>query len=80
MQSQNRLPFIDSAQLTRNVTVLDSSGAVVCSTGTCLCTYGQIVKVRMTHPFRLGIPFLLSIYGTLPVEESQVCWRGGAPS
>jgi Flp pilus assembly protein TadG len=79
VQRDNRLPFIDPAQITRSVSILDTSGAVVCSTGTCACAYGQVARVSMTHPAKLSIPFVATWNLVLSVQESQVCWRGGAP-
>jgi len=79
VERDNQLPFIDPTRLTRSVSILDTSGAVVCSTGVCACTYGQVARVSMTHPAKLSIPFVATWNLVLSVQESQVCWRGGAP-
>jgi Flp pilus assembly protein TadG len=79
VRNNNRLPFIDNASLTVTVNTVDSGGAAICSTGHCLCQYGEAVIVGVTHPAQIRIMGLVRYDLTLRVQQSLFCWRGGAP-
>jgi len=78
VQNNNRLPFINNAQVARTVNTLDTSGNVVCSTYPCTCNYGQVTRVRLSHPATIRILFIRYDL-TLTTTNTSVCWRGGAP-
>lgn len=79
VRNNNRLPFIDNASMTVSVNTVNAGGAAICSTGHCLCRYGEAVVVNTSHPARIRIMGLVRYDLTLRVQQSLFCWRGGAP-
>jgi hypothetical protein len=78
MLQGHQFPWLDADNITYDVNTQDESGLEICSTGDCLCDYGDYVVVESQYPTGLRILFFKADL-TLKTRHILHCWRGGAP-
>jgi hypothetical protein len=72
------VPLVDTGDYAWQVNTLDTGGTPVCTSGTCVCDYGEVVQVTAQYPEHLTIVFWQWPV-TIDADKRRVCWRGGAP-
>lgn len=76
----NYLPPLRSADVTLQIDTLDPDGGLQCagSSATCLCEYGDVIRVTTRYPTSVRI---LGFHQDIGLQASATlfCWRGGAP-